>query len=578
MNKTAISWTKYTNNPIRFRVLATGKTGWHCEKVSQGCKHCYAETLNMRLGSGIPFTVGATEQHECWFDDRMAGQIYTIKDEHARVFPFDMTDIFGAFIPDHIRAAAWAVMLDNPQLDFQVLTKRAASTVTWPERFAEAQASDAYARLAESITHKRVKAAMLKRWPTPWADNIWMGASVESAETLGRIEFLRQCGAQTKFISAEPLLGAWGPDVDLSGIDWIIVGGESGKHLTGPEHPRWMQMAWAREIRDLCVAQGVAFFFKQDSGVRTEMRPYLVEENGTLWRWHQYPGDLAAPVQVDKQDRPLAQAEPTAAPEQTITETLPPAVSKPAGAVPNTPVMEALSPIRTQYLEIKRQYPDHLVLFQLGDFYELFDEDAEIAGRVLDLVVTSRPMSHKQRIPMAGVPRHSAEPYISRLVMSGYNVAVVDQVHEPTGTLIERQVTRRVGPEAQAEEQPQTTIANFKIVKDHWDVLTRRWDDERYVYIGRWNAHYNLPVSVWHNPYTGENAIERYRVHITGCIRANPEKYDLEALRGKVLTCWCYPNPCHGDVLLELLGEARPAETAQREDEHADQPVQMTLL
>lgn len=444
MNKTAISWTKYTNNPIRFRVLATGRTSWHCEKVSQGCKHCYAETLNMRLGSNIPFTVGATEQHECFFDDRMAGKVYTIKDEHARVFPFDMTDIFGAFIPDYIRAAAWVVMLDNPQLDFQVLTKRAASTVNWPERFRDALASAAYARLAESVTHKRVKAAMTKKWPTPWGDNIWMGASVESAETMNRIEHLRACGAKTTFISAEPLLGAWGPDADLTGIDWIIVGGESGKHLTGPEHPRWMRMEWAREIRDLCVAQHVAFFFKQDSGVRTELRPYLVEADGAMWRWHQYPGDLAAPVQVDKNDRPV----------------------QPQG-------------------------------------------DTDMPGR-------------------------------------------------------------------------KTTVVNFRDVQDHWDQKTATWDDARFLYIGRRGYVHNLPASRWCNPYPMENEADRaaviaaYRQYITQQLAQYPERYNLDELRGKTLVCWCAPKPCHGDVLLELLGEAGPADKAG--GARTSVPTQMALL
>ncbi|MBE9507329.1 MAG: DNA mismatch repair protein MutS, partial [Chloroflexi bacterium] len=106
-----------------------------------------------------------------------------------------------------------------------------------------------------------------------------------------------------------------------------------------------------------------------------------------------------------------------------------------------------VTPVRRQYLQIKAQHPDAIVFFRLGDFYETFDEDAEIAARELDLVLTSRPMAKNQRVPMAGVPYHAIEGYIARLIEKGYRVAIADQVGEVTGKgLVAREVTRVVTP------------------------------------------------------------------------------------------------------------------------------------
>jgi len=105
------------------------------------------------------------------------------------------------------------------------------------------------------------------------------------------------------------------------------------------------------------------------------------------------------------------------------------------------------TPIRRQYLAIKRQYPDVIVFFRLGDFYETFDDDARVTASVLDITLTSREMGRGQRVPMAGIPCHAAESYIGRLVAAGYKVAVCDQVGEPDGRhLVERRVTRVVTP------------------------------------------------------------------------------------------------------------------------------------
>lgn len=128
--------------------------------------------------------------------------------------------------------------------------------------------------------------------------------------------------------------------------------------------------------------------------------------------------------------------------------------------------MSRVTPLRRQYLEIKAEYPDCILFFRMGDFYETFDEDAEIAARELDLTLTSRPTTKDERVPMAGVPHHALENYIARLIERGYHVAVCDQITEPTGRgIVERAVTRVITPgtviepELLAEDKPNYLLA-----------------------------------------------------------------------------------------------------------------------
>ena len=108
---------------------------------------------------------------------------------------------------------------------------------------------------------------------------------------------------------------------------------------------------------------------------------------------------------------------------------------------------EDLTPIRKQYLEIKREYPGTILFFRLGDFYETFDEDAEITARELDIVLTSRPIGKGQRAPLAGIPYHAVDTYLSRLMQKGYHVAICEQVgQEPVNGLFPRKVVRVVTP------------------------------------------------------------------------------------------------------------------------------------
>lgn len=241
---TLISWTDETWNPT---------TG--CSHVSDGCRYCYAETLSLRFGwSKKSWTHNNAAENVVLHPERLH-KPYTWKGP-KRVFVNSMSDLFHEHVPDDFIARVFAVMNDLPQHIFQVLTKR-------PERAAT--------------------------WPGPWPSNIWMGTSVEDRRVVHRIDHLRLCQAQTRFLSCEPLLGDLG-DIDLTGIHWVIAGGESGLHIR-THSEREMDHAWARRLRDLCLEASppVAFFFKQSSGIRTEMGTELIEEDGSTTTWREFP-------------------------------------------------------------------------------------------------------------------------------------------------------------------------------------------------------------------------------------------------------------------------------------------------
>jgi len=211
----SIEWTDTTWNPL---------TG--CTKISPGCKHCYAERMARRLKAmGQPNYANGFRLalHEDMVEEPLRWK------KPRRVFVNSMSDLFHKDVPDAFILRVFAVMRKAPQHRFQVLTKRA-------QRLAQ---------LAPRID---------------WPANVWMGVSVENADYAFRIDHLRQTEAAVKFLSVEPLLGLL-PDLDLNGIDWVIVGGESGPGA------RPMASEWATDIRDQCVAAGVAFFFKQWGGV-----------------------------------------------------------------------------------------------------------------------------------------------------------------------------------------------------------------------------------------------------------------------------------------------------------------------
>jgi protein gp37 len=212
----AIEWTESTWNPV---------TG--CDKVSPGCAHCYAETFAERW-RGVPGNAYEQGFDLRLWDSRLA---YPIKWKKPRViFVNSMSDLFHEHVPDSYIMRVFETMVEADHHVYQVLTKR-------HERLAE---------LAPSL---------------PWRDHIWMGVSIENRRFVHRADYLRSTDAAVKFISAEPLLGRL-EGLDLTDIDWIIAGGESG-----PKH-RPVKAEWVRYVRDLAVASGTAFFFKQWGGFR----------------------------------------------------------------------------------------------------------------------------------------------------------------------------------------------------------------------------------------------------------------------------------------------------------------------
>ncbi len=207
----AIEWTEATWNPV---------TG--CTKVSPGCAHCYAETFAERFRGvpGHPYEVG--------FDLTLRPERLGLPlnwTRPRRIFVNSMSDLFHPDVPEQFIQQVFETMRAASWHEFQLLTKR-------PERAAEL-------------------APRLGDWP----ENVWMGTSVENQRWTTRIDDLKRVPARTRFLSCEPLLGPL--DLDLRGVHWVIVGGESGPHS------RRMQPEWAESIRDQCQVAGVPFFFKQ---------------------------------------------------------------------------------------------------------------------------------------------------------------------------------------------------------------------------------------------------------------------------------------------------------------------------
>ena len=238
--KSKIEWTEATWNP------STG-----CTKVSAGCKNCYAERTAVRLKlagapkyqDGFQFTI-----HPDALD-------IPIKWKRSRlIFVNSMSDLFHEEMPVHFLDSCFSVMETADWHIFQILTKR-------PERMFQ------YAS-----AHYGFKVGVFA------PEHIWMGVTVEDASVKRRIDILRQMPVCVRFVSCEPLLGPLGT-LDLSGISWVIAGGESGPNF------RPMDPDWPREIRDQCQAQGVRFFFKQWSAVRPKALGR--ELDGKIW--NDYP-------------------------------------------------------------------------------------------------------------------------------------------------------------------------------------------------------------------------------------------------------------------------------------------------
>lgn len=257
MSATTIEWTDTTWNPV---------TG--CDRVSPGCANCYALEMARRLkamGSAHYQNDGNPETSGPGFGVTTHPDALRLPMEWKkprRVFVNSMSDLFHPDVPTAFIASVFDVMAQCPQHTFQVLTKR-------PKRMAQ------LACAALNGGHGGYPLA-----------NVWLGASVETAAYKWRIDAIREIPAAVRFLSLEPLLGDLG-DLDLAGIDWVIVGGESGRRA------RPMAYEYVRLIRDQCLAQGVPFFFKQwgeyDAvGRKVGKKVSGRELNGHYW--DEYPG------------------------------------------------------------------------------------------------------------------------------------------------------------------------------------------------------------------------------------------------------------------------------------------------
>lgn len=252
MQRTSIEWSDISANPIRARNKATGKVGWHCVKYGPGCLHCYAESMNHRLGTGLPFLKTAAAAVDVFLDMKVVDRLVRLRDPQ-RVFLCDMTDLFGDWVPDEWIDLILAAVAANPRITAQILTKRAERL---PAYFNAPGRHDAIREAARRAGFKAgpVAEALASLWPL---HNLHVGVSVEDRKHgLPRVDYLRQVRAVVRYLSVEPLLGDLGP-IRIDGIDWVILGGESG-HDANPMHTDW-----ARWVRDRCVAAGVPFFFKQ---------------------------------------------------------------------------------------------------------------------------------------------------------------------------------------------------------------------------------------------------------------------------------------------------------------------------
>lgn len=228
-NNSSIEWTEATWNPV---------TG--CTKVSPGCKFCYAERMARRLQA-----MGAANYRNGFrltLQPRMLNLPLTWAKPRL-IFVNSMSDLFHDRVPLEYIQRVFDVMQRASWHTFQVLTKRSR------------RLADLSAKL-------------------DWPSNVWMGVSVENQDYISRIDDLRETGAAVRFLSLEPLLGPL-PDLNLDGIHWVIVGGESGPGA------RAMEETWVTEIRDQCLSSNVPFFFKQWGGFNKKRAGRVLQ--GQTW-------------------------------------------------------------------------------------------------------------------------------------------------------------------------------------------------------------------------------------------------------------------------------------------------------
>lgn len=274
---TNIEWTDATWTPIRARYWeiqndGSGKEriGWHCEHITEACRNCYAERMNLRLGTGLEFKPGHLfrEEHvvynngqsKVFLDEKLLTQPLRWK-KPRKIFVCSMTDLFADFVPTEMIEKIFGVIIKAKNHTFQILTKR-------PKRARAILSSEAFVRRALFCAFDGPAQTI---WPLP---NVWLGTSISNQEDADKfVPELLTTPAAKRFLSCEPMLGPI--DIDCSSIDWmqypngngisgnrlmidwVICGGESGPNAR-PMHPDW-----ARSLRDQCASADIPFFFKQ---------------------------------------------------------------------------------------------------------------------------------------------------------------------------------------------------------------------------------------------------------------------------------------------------------------------------
>jgi len=229
MQESDISWTDWTWNPTH-----------GCSRASAGCDNCYAERISRQYGhTEKPWTNEHAAENVTVRPEKL-DEPYQL-DEPATIFVNSMSDLFHSEVPSEFIREVFGAMRNTPEHVYQILTKRPGRA-----RFMELD----------------------------WPPNVWIGTSVEDERVTDRLDLLRDCPADTRFVSFEPLIGPVG-EVDLTDYDWAIVGGESGP----ADERREMDHAWARDILRQCRRDDTAFYFKQSSARNPETGTALTVKN-----------------------------------------------------------------------------------------------------------------------------------------------------------------------------------------------------------------------------------------------------------------------------------------------------------
>lgn len=265
-SKTSIEWSDSTWTPLRSRRRDNGKIGVHCEKISPGCAHCYSERFNLRglpnQGTRLPFARASRKAVEHFLDERILAEPLRWR-KPRKVFVCSQTDLFGEWVTDEQIDRVFAVMALAPQHTFQVLTKRAERmrehcSSPWMQRRVDEEKCELMGAMSDQgrMVDAYVGEEDSCYFEHGYLPNVWLGVSVEDQAHLPRLYDLKRTDAAVRWVSFEPLLEGLG-DVDLSGVDWAVYGGESGPRA------RPCDLEWIRRGIECCRKSLTAPFVKQ---------------------------------------------------------------------------------------------------------------------------------------------------------------------------------------------------------------------------------------------------------------------------------------------------------------------------